>query len=223
MLPGDQACTLDGLESKCWISHPLQWPESAECGLQDKGADDSLKKLGDEIEKKEGVITRKGRIEPCLITNGRRWREGKAKFVYLEYQNLCIYRMNPPSHPPRCREPLSWLCFLVSFQKMMPYWISSTVNRPFPPTQLMLLAFTECSPMVFHIHCYIIVHFVNTDYLPVISLVIIWKVSIYFYYFFVLLTFIEKSLLWALLSALLRHTRKAFIRTVLFKVQSAGK
>ena len=44
-----------------------------------------------------------------------------------------------------------------------------------------------------------------------------------FLLFFVLLTFIEKSLLWALLSALLRHTRKAFIRTVLFKVQSAGK
>ena len=132
--------------------------------------------------------------------NGRRWREGKAKFVYLEqYQNLCIYRMSPPSHTPRCREPLSWLCFLVSFQKMMPYWISSTVNRPFPPTQLMLLAFTECSPMVFHIHCYILVHFVNTDYLPVTSLVIIWMVCTYFYYFIVLLSFTEKTLLWALL------------------------
>ena len=59
----------------------------------------------------------------------------------------------------------------------------------------MLLAFTECSPMVFHIHCYILVHFVNTDYLPVTSLVIIWMVCTYFYYFIVLLSFTEKTLL----------------------------
>ena len=104
----------------------------------------------------------------------------------------------------------------------MAYCISSTINRPFFPTQLMLLLFTECSPMVFPLHCRIVVHFVNTDDLPVISLVTIWMVSTYIIllYYHLLL---EKHCYELFCTHLLRHTRKAFSRTVLFKVQSAGK
>lgn len=74
--------------------------------------------------------------------------------------------------------------------------------------------------MVFPLHCHIVVHFVNTDYLPVISLVTIWMVSTYIIllYYHLLL---EKVMSFSVLSP--ENTRKAFSRTVLFKVQSVGK
>lgn len=70
----------------------------------------------------------------------------------------------------------------------------------------MLLAFIECSSMVFHLHCYIIVHCVNIDHLLVILLVIIWMVSTSFILLLYYYLLLEKHCYELFSTCLLRHT-----------------